>query len=273
MPFSQISKASFEKAPLTEVICGITFNTAEFSSVHFGLYWQSIQERFPLLPTDTYPIGEISVLAITPKLRRVWFRSKDQHKFIQLQSDKFLYNWRKSAATDQYTDFDDVYQGFHQEWQHFQQWWTDLAQQFQLVSAFPPLNLLETVQYELTYLNHIDSSMGWKSSEDTQKIFGFLGWEWSSFPLNQPTTQQINFEFALPHKMGTLSLIITPGMRSEDNSLVLVCELTARSFDTKISTDEWFQVAHEYVVQSFVNLLQEDIKETWGFRWLDQELA
>ncbi|MCU0548379.1 MAG: TIGR04255 family protein [Leptolyngbya sp. Prado105] len=252
---------------MTEVICGITFNAAEFSSVHFGLYWQTIQERFPLPPTDTYPIGEVPVLALTPKLRRVWFRSKDQHQFIQLQADKFLYNWRKSTATDQYTEFRDVYQGFQHEWRYFQKWWTDLAQQHFVDT---PFNALEVAQYELTYLNHIDSSMGWSSSEDTQKIFGFLAWDWSSFPLGHPKTQQINLEFAIPEHMGMLSLVITPGVRTDDNFPVLICELTARSFDASQPFDQWFHFAHQSVVQSFVNLLQEDIKEAWGFKWLDQ---
>jgi uncharacterized protein (TIGR04255 family) len=268
MPSSQMLKASFEKAPLTEVICGVTFSTAEFSSVHFGLYWQSIRDRYPSLPTDTPPMGDIPLLAVLPKLRRVWFSSEDRCRFIQLQSDKFLYNWRRSATVHQYPHFEEVYRSFEQEWQQFHQWWDDVVQQYSVANS--PFRSLNPIQYELTYLNHIDQSLGWNDSEDTQNIFSFLVGEWSNFPLGKPETQNINLEFSLPGRAGILSLVITQVVRLEDNAPVLICELTARSSDTKLSHHEWFKLAHESVVQTFIKLLQEETKAAWGFKWLDQ---
>ena len=47
-----MSIAKFTKSPLIEVVCGVEFNAPEFSSVHFGMYWQAIQERFPSSPLD-----------------------------------------------------------------------------------------------------------------------------------------------------------------------------------------------------------------------------
>ncbi len=63
---SRMSKASFQTSPLTEVICGITFDAPDFASVHFGLYWQSIQARYPSLPKDTQPIGRFHYSPFPP---------------------------------------------------------------------------------------------------------------------------------------------------------------------------------------------------------------
>jgi uncharacterized protein (TIGR04255 family) len=262
-------KASFQQTPLTEVICGITFSAPEFASVHFGLYWQSIKADYPNLPIDTQPIGEVPLLSIPPKLRRVWFESLDKHKVIQLHSDKFLYNWRKLDEQDRYPHFQDVAQGFAAEWQHFQAWWHQLVQETKSVSPLP-ITTIEPVYYELTYLNHIDAAMGWHSPDDNPKIFRFLAAEWQAFALGSPKVHNVSLEFLLPNQMGILSLIVTQGLKLQDNSPILVCELTARSFDAKIPFNQWFGDTHEAVVKSFIDLLQEDIKKAWGFKWLEQ---
>ncbi len=268
-----MSTASFEKAPLIEVICGITFNAPEFSSVHFGLYWQSIKDRYPSLPMDTHPVGEVQLLALLPKLRRVWFKSPDERNFIQLQADKFLYNWRKSATDEEYTHSQSVYEGFQAEWMHFYQWWTSLEQEQQKdeLNVFPvSFSRIEPTQYELTYLNHMDARLGWHSSEDTPKIFSFLEYDWPSSPLGQPKANNISLEFDLPDPLGTLTMVIAQGMRLDDNTPILICELTARSLGARIPFNGWFEDTHEFVVQTFISLLREEIKEEWGLKWLEQ---
>ncbi len=265
---SRMSKASFQTSPLTEVICGITFDAPDFASVHFGLYWQSIQARYPSLPKDTQPIGEIPLLAIPPKLRRVWFESIDQAKVVQLQADKFLYNWRKVDQSVEYPHFQDVYQGFAAEWQHFEAWWRQLWQAQQAAPTFPGLDPIRAAQYELTYLNQIGHELGWHSAADTQRIFKFLAGNWGDFPLSQPNAHQFNLEFALPEGMGTLAISISQGIELANNQPVLICELTARSADAMRPIAGWFEAAHESMVQSFLHLLNEDVKTAWGFQWL-----
>lgn len=264
-----MSKAVFAKAPLTEVICGVTFNAPEFSSVHFGLYWQHIKAQYPGLPKDTHPIGEVPLLSIPPKLRRVWFESLDTHKVLQLQADKFLFNWRKLETESKYPHFQEVYQEFEQEWQRFQTWWDDFSKENPRESP-SPFDRLEVVQYELTYLNQISEALGWQSVADSPAIFNFLG-GWKDFPLGNPQTQNVNLEFALPDHLGTLSLVVGQAIKLEDNSPMLTCEITARSgFELDRSPRQWFEETHELVVKSFMHLLQDQIKQAWGFQWLEQ---
>jgi uncharacterized protein (TIGR04255 family) len=142
-----MSKADFTRSPLTEVVCGVEFNAPGFSSVHFGLYWESIRSQFPNPPLDRPPIAPVELLAVLPRLRRVWFESEDKHQLIQLQEDRFHYNWRLQNSSRSYPHFQEVYQGFKQQWESFNDWWLKIND-----NGFP----IERVRYELTYLNQLD---------------------------------------------------------------------------------------------------------------------
>ncbi|ABA22864.1 hypothetical protein Ava_3256 [Trichormus variabilis ATCC 29413] len=253
-----MSIAKFSKSPLTEVVLGVEFNDPGFSSVHFGLYWQSIQDRFPSPPLDRPPIGDIELLPMMPKLRRVWFESLDRKELIQLQSNRFHYNWRRQGEADEYPHFKEIYPKFQSEWQHFQNWWLSTEKTF-----------LQPIRYELTYLNQIDQNFGWKEPGDNNKIFNFMSKEWE-ITLKQPRLFNAEFEFELPDNLGNLLVRINQIIRLEDNNSMLLLELTSRSYDTKVSYEEWFHSAHKYTVNTFIELLQKDVKKEWGLKWLGQ---
>lgn len=269
-------KAVFEKAPLTEVVCGVEFNAPNFSSVHFGMYWQEILERFPQFPIDRPPVGNAPILALMPQLRRIWFQSEDAKKLVQLQSDRFLYNWRKLAAEDRYPHFQEVYQEFESEWQTFQSWWSEIGKRQSHSLGNPEiegmLRALQPLRYELTYVNQIDGKFGWSSPSDYHKIFNFAGRDWRNSAIGEPVLQTTNLEFVLPNESGTISVIVSQAERIEDERTVqlLFCELTARSPDARVDVKKWFEAANRNIVQTFIDLLHDDIKQEWGLRWLEQ---
>jgi len=255
-----MSTPKFTKSPLTEVVCGVEFNAPEFSSVHFGLYWQTIKDRFPSPPLDRPPIGEYEILSILPLIRRVWFESSDRKQLIQLQSNRFHYNWHSQNEADEYPHFKEIYPKFEQEWQHFQAWWQ------QLNSDNLPL---EVIRYELTYMNHIDKSFGWNEPRDNHKIFTFVGKEWSGH-LKKPIVFDAEIEFEIPENMGSLSVRLDQRVRPQDDSNLLFFELTAQSFDPKSNIGEWFDLAHKYTVDAFLELIQEETKKEWGLTWFPE---
>ncbi|BAU13030.1 hypothetical protein LEP3755_35660 [Leptolyngbya sp. NIES-3755] len=268
-----MAKAVFEKAPLTEVVCGVEFNAPNFSSVHFGMYWQKVLERFPMPPLDRSPIGEMPILSLMPQLRRVWFQSQDQKKLVQLQADRFLYNWRKLAENDRYPHFQEVYQEFEREWAVFQEWWDEIGKVQQIPLNVPGVEFsfraLQPLRYELTYINQIDASFGWTNSSDHRKIFNFLGRDWEGCRVGKPGLHNTNLEFVLPDGLGTLGVAISQAMKLEDETALLFCELTARSPDARVNLQEWFKAANKNIVQTFIDLLQEDIKREWDLKWLE----
>lgn len=251
------SVAKFAKAPLSEVVCGVEFNAPDFSSIHFGLYWETIRERFPALPLDKPPIGAIEIMAL-PSLRRVWFESASRNQLIQLQANRFHYNWKRLVEEDEYPHFDVLYPNFEKEWAVFQEWWIGL-------DKFP----VQPKHYELTYLNQIDVGHGWQSPDDTSEIFSFFNVSFSD-ELPHLLSHDCRMLFSLPNEQGILTVRLNQVNRLEDNSNVLMLELTARSADCEIPLSRWFSDVHMFLVKIFVELLSDSAKSNWGLTWLKE---
>jgi len=249
-----MSEIRFSNPPLNEVVLGVFFNAPEFSSVHYGLYWKEILERFPKLPVDR-PVSGGEVLGLSfsplPPLRRVWFESEDKKELVQLQSDRFYYNWRKQDGED-YPQFNRIYPRFQHEWSAFQDWWVKDSKE------------LLPIQYEITYINQIDKAFGWSGPADHQKIFTFAGEAWGDF-LKPPESHIFAMQFLLPDNLGSLSVNGNQGISSLNNEPVMVLELTVRSLDaTTISLDNWFDLAHTCIIDSFLSLTKKTIQTQWG---------
>jgi uncharacterized protein (TIGR04255 family) len=250
MPSS--SKVKFAKAPLSEVVCGVEFDAPSFASVHFGLYWSSIQDRFPDPPIDQRPLKPKPNLD-KPELRRVWFESRDREQMIQLEDDRFYFNWRRISNESDYPHFDTLYSQFSKEWSGFQEWWTELD------------NLpVSPKSYELSYINQIDASLGWKSVSDTFNIFSFI-----DLPVDNSSSLKLEAQahilsFALPDNKGRLVIHAGDGQRRDDLSNVLVLRITAQSLNTDTPMCEWFEVAHDSIIETFLQILSKTTKERWG---------
>jgi uncharacterized protein (TIGR04255 family) len=253
-----MSIAEFEKEPLTEVVFGVEFNALEFSSVHFGLYWQTICHRYPSKPIDRPPIGEIELFSILPKLRRIWFESEDRKQLIQVQPNRFHYNWRRQSHKEKYPHYAEIYPKFIEEWNHFQAWWT-------ATDELP----LQPIRYELTYINKMDEYFGWNSAKDYPKIFSIIDQHWHDLPL-PPNSLNLNLGLNLANNQGTLTVAIDQGINPKDNKAAVFLNLTASHDDTSIDIEQWFETAHQSIVEVFLSLVKSDIQKDWGIQWLQR---
>src|SRR5262245_50725017 len=103
----------FSKPPLIDVICGVQFAPLDPLMVpHFGLLWAEkyrpdypiTREADPLAPVIERfgePVQEPTQLMDLP-LPRVWFLQEKENALVQVQRDRFLYNWKKMGEGDQY---------------------------------------------------------------------------------------------------------------------------------------------------------------------------
>lgn len=255
-----MSVVKFDKSPLTEVVFGVKFDASDFSSVDFGMYWQTIKEEFPYQPLDRPPIGEIELFPILPSLHRVWFQSFDQKQLIQLQSNRFHYNWRSQASKNEYPHFEKIYPIFEKKWLDFQEWWLEKKD-----TTFP----LRPIHYELTYVNEIDINFGWSDSGDTNNFFTFINKNWSE-TFQKPKSINAELEFDIPDEMGVLSIRINQIIKLESNTPALILDLTTKSNNTEIEIKKWFELAHDFTVKAFLDLLQNQIKNEWGLKWIQK---
>ena len=144
-------------------------------TAYVGLLWQKFNDDYPycqdlapLTPSieviDELP--EISyALTDIPPLPRVWFINDSGNEIIQVQRDRFLYNWRKMNSQDIYPRYKNIIQKFKNHLSTFEMFLKEANLQ-----EFSPL------QYELTYVNHILQGEGWETYNDVGKIFPYFSW-------------------------------------------------------------------------------------------------
>ncbi|MEA5618759.1 TIGR04255 family protein [Cronbergia sp. UHCC 0137] len=252
-----MASVRFRQPPLDEIIFSVEFVASGFSSVHLGLYWESIRSEFPL-QQDNIPIELENYENNTPLLPRVWFMSNDSKKIIQLQDNLFIFNWRYSQE-DKNLHFGEIFQNFVSQWNHLQEWWLNVGDE-----------PIEIQKYEFTYVNAINKNLGWQNPKDHGKIFNFIKTEWNGL-IKTPDSFDFQLSFSLPNQLGSLSVKVEQlPVPSDDNEeevnpeYFLAFLLIATSYNATISIVEWFTFAHDYVVKAFLELTKEDAQKLWG---------
>jgi uncharacterized protein (TIGR04255 family) len=197
---------NFEAPPLVETILGVEFaRLPKFSIPHFGLYWQAIRTDYPTFSvqppldsqvgnTDPKPLKrsglQIQVLNHPPV--RCWFINTDQTELVQLQPDRFIFNWRKSTGIELYPRYDQhTRPAFAREWQRF----TEFTQTEKL--GDPAIR-----QCELTYFNHIEKGQGWESFSDLPSVFPCWSGKIAVGGLSTPEVVDFGIRYLLPDVRG-----------------------------------------------------------------------
>ena len=77
----------------------------------------------------------------------------------------------------------------------------------------------------------------------------------------------MNFDFQtkLPGNSGILTTTVNHGNRKSDDAPVLAVEVTARSArQIPPSMPQWFDTAHDVIVNTFDNMVTDEAKGLWG---------
>ena len=251
---------SFKNPPVIEVVCGIVFEAIKgFKAHHLGLFWQKVQDEFPEcehaarlgLDPATEPLDLVNYLP------RVWFINEEQNRLIQLQDDRFFFNWRRVKEKEAYPRYSTIIEAFKVNFRVFQE--------FLKEEDLGSVNLKEC---ELTYINHIPKGEGWESLRDINGVFRDIAWDsiGERF-LPEPLHIRGQIIFPLPDDKGTLKLTLEHGKRRSDNWPVLILHNSARGLGQHKSMEDvwkWFEVVHEWIVRGFADLTSPTIqKEVW----------
>jgi len=248
---------SYKYPPVNEVVCGMRFRPVDKLLIpHIGLLWDKFRADYPLLqhavPISTAK-GEIIVDKETKlPIPRVWFLNASGDQLIQFQNDRFYFNWRKRK--NEYPRYQHVISNFEIVFNTVK----DLFREFELGKPEP-------LEYELSYINHIPIDMGWKTIVDLPNVFSDFIWTESTTRF-LPTPKQISWvaEFPLLEQKGHLLVSLKHGIKTEDETPVLVFELKAIGFDNGNVIRNWFDLAHEWIVRGFTDLTTDKMHEIWG---------
>lgn len=258
----------FEDPPVIEVVCGIQFNPLnKFQTYHFGAFLERVRDQYPYLedrpPLDdvfeadhgTSIKGEFSLVQLPP-LRRVFYVDQSRRFLLQLQPSRFLSNWRKQSETEEYPRFTAAFRRFCEGISHFRA--------FVAAMELGPISIN---QYELSYINHF-TDPGCSFPEEIQTYMPIFNWcsgRTIDF-LPTPSSASLRLDFALPESRGRLHLAVGHGARPGDGEQILVADFTARGPATSPDggdLDEWFLLAHEWIVRGFTDLTSAEAHKRW----------
>lgn len=258
----------YKKPPVVETVLGVQFpEIAEFGNVHFGLYWETIRERYPKPPQDqpriawaveTFPYRPLPAglnLRLSDRgPQRMWFTAESESELIQVQPDRFHFNWRGEEGKP-YPSYRANSRKFFDEFAGFEafckgQGWEP-----------PKPNLAE-----VTYVNHLLPVEGEASIKLFQKAFvGVDFTEVVEMPC-LPERAVFNRVYPMEDEKGRLYVEANLAQKRDRTEFVLL-KMTARAIlppGGAVSLAEGLQKAHDWVVGGFAAITRPEIQQQ---RW------
>jgi uncharacterized protein (TIGR04255 family) len=257
------TRVDYERPPVIEVVSGVLFEELkEFRVPHIGIFWSSLRDEFPQIE-DRPPLqpiiegagpGKVELqLVDTPPVPRVWFISEDGRCLIQMQRDRFLYNWKRADDADEYPRYEMISAEFEKYLTKFQEF-----------IKTEKLGALSFLQYELQYVNHITSDNGLKLVGEGGLLIDHMIAEGSRF-LPRPDGFNWSSAYELPDKQGRLYISAQSALRAKGDRIVRL-DLTARGMPdnrSEAARKPWFALAHNWIVNAFADVtapvLQRDV--------------
>lgn len=252
-----MQSVKFTKPPLIEVVFGINIEIPELSLVHFGLYWETIKDKFPN-PVETF--GELELAedsSYVSGFPTLWYLSSEENRLIRLTENYFSYHCR--CINEDYKHFATIFQEFLNEWRNLKSYWSEKVEKDIKIEGCT-----------LQYINLIDDSSGWNKPEDNEKIFSFFDKKIET-SLGFPLSTSWKLKFNLPEETGELIVNLeqqefkTSDTKAKD---LLIFTLSAVGYEDNITDlDDWFIYSHDSIIQSFLDLTTAEVQEIWGLSY------
>ena len=248
---------SMTTPPINETVFGLHLNRSYFNASFFGRYYEKIKNKFPKISSKTpiFPASGEHVISFENMCPRIWFESDENRNLIQLQDDRFHFNWRNQDK-EEYPGFNTVYSSFEREWSNYVNWLND--------DKLMPENLI--TQLELSYINHIEDDLVLKNDlSGVQKILKTFTHPSSleNYKINNLTMNQT---YSLGDD-GIISNAIKVAERTDNQKKVLILEITARSNKKNYNHfSDWFHKIHGHISEIFFETTTTTAHKKWGLK-------
>lgn len=246
---------SFRTPPVVETALGVQFSELlGFKSVHFGQYYERIKDRFPLIQdqprldpiVETFPFRHrppsFRIAGPSGGPDRTWYLDQDEVCLVQVQPDRFGFNWRSSGES-QYPRFAENGPKCLDEFREF----CDFCSENNLGPVSP--NLCEVV-----YVNQIRPLDGESAIACFAAVFSGIDWRHSDDWLPAPETASLNSTYSIDGDRGRLYAEASIAQERNGNEYVLL-KMTARVINRpEDDVEKSLALAHDWVVNGFVSL-------------------
>jgi uncharacterized protein (TIGR04255 family) len=247
-----------------------------------GLLWERFKSRFPRVeqqprlphvierkgnPGPPALLPSIAILSATDLIPRVWMTSIDNTELIQVQTDRFLRNWRRYHNTAiPYPSYETFGRpGFVADFENFCAFARDQG-----------LGDPEIDQCEMTYINHIRPCGVWSEFADLGKVFKVWGPSYPSLGGSKADTIGCRVRHELADDEGRFighlfveadsGYLTAPDAANDDLTPVLQFQLIVRGRplgDGTAGVMEFMDFAHRVIVKSFTEVTTTEMHTVW----------
>lgn len=261
----------FSNPPVSEVAISVEFHPLNsFKVGHAGRFWAEVADRFPKSDTqlplasqperfgpDAWRQANMQIEFADPSAMRHWFIAEDDHYLIQVQRDRFIFNWRKLTPDTPYPRYDkSLRPRFLEEYERF----ADFLKRTGLETP-------EILQCEITYVNDLPAGGAWKSFPDALTLFSPWWGKGTDGFLAPPSNLNVNGAFDMPNEAGRLYFAAERKFRQRDNTEVVQFRLTARGKPATSTVKDaiiWIDGGREWIVRGFADLTSPAAHKIWG---------
>jgi uncharacterized protein (TIGR04255 family) len=266
-------RPKFDRPPVVEQAITVVFDElAGFGVGDFGLFWSLIREAFPVCehapPVETtleqLPARPVAqdvriLLEHALPLPRCLYRHASDGEVIQVQKDRFTFNWARAGETP---------------YPHSERTVARFVEMFERFSAFVvergmgPVNL---TQCEVTNVNIVPVADFGRSFADAPAAFLVPALRPEGEVL-QPETYMQTVQHLILNQgrpVGRLHVSLQPVISSADQSLAYKLELTARSGrgpGDLTEALEFFDLARSGINSAFLASTTPLMREKWGLQ-------
>jgi uncharacterized protein (TIGR04255 family) len=255
----------YKNPPVAETVFSVQFEGLPAQSVRLSQYWPKVRNRFPNigvappLPTvfePQYLTPSFQPLSVSFDQDNRVILEGDDH-LLQIQSNRFLFNWRRSSPSTSYPGFEVNFPRFKDEFDGFRSFAKSDG-----IGEIQGFN-----QFELTYVNIFDIQQK-PDGFDFSGIFrdhylSDSGDRYLPAPelLNWSSSYKMQGDFGRLHVSSNAVFSVV----GNNPKIQMRVELTARgptAANPIVGFDEWFNEAHSHVVKGFEDLIDADFQRT-----------
>lgn len=266
----------FGAPPVVETVLSVQFtDLAGFTAAHAGWFWKEYVEKLGDGPPKEWKqateIGRIpdvfekfgaEEVWVAPSLNliqgvmspRIQILRGDGERMVQVQSNRFILNWRKGASA--YPTYETLFPEFRDMLGAFETFCSEAG------FGAPGYNL-----WEVTYVDQVKKGTLWDSARDLNRIFPALAAPQVSFrhaPLSDDERFSGDWRFSLTDRRGRLYIQLRQAKLLPSNEEVIQLTTTARGPVSE--TQSWEQglnFGHEAIRETFLAITSAEAKEFW----------
>jgi uncharacterized protein (TIGR04255 family) len=252
--------------PVVEVVLAVGFRPlSALGVIHLaGLWAEEFRDGFPTVEEQgriEMPVERLDSAGISPSvslqmsrtipLPRLWFVSQDRDELVQVQSDWFARNWRRTDSHAAYPMYKNIRAAFRDDYSRLERY----------VQAHD-LGTISAVQCEMTYINHIFGA-------DATEIIQSLG-DMAMDELPRPEAVNLSVSFLLEvdnNPAGRLYVQVSPAVERSSGKPIIVLTVTARGRALGEGIDgitRFFDEAQKWTLLAFDRMTTSQMHQIWG---------